>query len=214
MEYKFKIVEIFNSIEGEGSFIGYPTTFIRLEGCNLRCEWCDTTYSYDNKSFKLLSLKDILKEIKRYKTKKVCITGGEPFLTPNLPFLLINLYKEGYYLIIETNGTIFNEDLEIALREIYPKFYLVVSPKYEVKYIINKFLIKYINEFKFVVDKYISIEDILKYRNLYKVRPLILQPESNKKIFIKKALDLQKELLEFDIEARVIPQCQKFMGVK
>ncbi len=214
MEDIFNVVEIFYSVEGEGSFIGYPTVFVRLEGCNLRCEWCDTTYSYDGKTFKQLSLKKIIDEIKKYKAKRVCITGGEPLLNKNVDTLIKTVVKEGYYLIIETNGTVFNNIVEEALKSVYPNFYLVVSPKPEVKYDINKSLLKYINEFKFVVDKYITLKDILKYKNLYKLKPLILQPESNKKKFIKKALKLQEELLDKDIEARVIPQCQKFMGVK
>ncbi|RUM59732.1 MAG: 7-carboxy-7-deazaguanine synthase QueE [Persephonella sp.] len=213
MEDIFNIVEIFYSVEGEGSFVGYPTVFVRLEGCNLRCEWCDTTYSYDGKTFKQLSLKKIIEEIKKYRTKRVCITGGEPLLTKNVDTLIKAVVKEGYYLIIETNGTVFNNRVEEALKSVYPNFYLVVSPKPEVKYNINQSLLKYINEFKFVVDEYITLKDILKYESLYKLKPLILQPERNKKEFIKKALKLQEELLKKDIEARVIPQCQKFMGL-
>ena len=214
MKINFNIVEIFYSIEGEGSFIGYPTVFVRLEGCNLRCDWCDTTYSYDGKTFKQLSLENILDEIKKYKTKRVCITGGEPLLNKNISTLMYKIVEENFYLIIETNGTVFNENLEKSLKDIYPNFYLIVSPKPEVKYEINKSLIKFVNEFKFIVDKYISLKDILKYEKLYRLRTLVLQPESNKKEFIKKALKLQEELLERDIEARVIPQCQKFMGLK
>ena len=214
MEKIFNIVEIFYSVEGEGSFIGYPTVFVRLEGCNLRCDWCDTTYSYDGKTFKQLSLKKIIEEIKKYRTKRVCITGGEPLLTKDVDTLIKAVVNEDYYLIIETNGTVFSNRVEEALKSVYPNFYLVVSPKPEVKYKINQSLLKYINEFKFVVDGYISLKDILKYEKLYRLRPLILQPESNKKEFIKKALKLQEELLEKNIEARVIPQCQKFMGLK
>ena len=213
MEYR--VVEIFSSIEGEGSLIGYPMTFIRLEGCNLRCVWCDTTYSYDNKSFKILSLEEIITIVKEFKNIKVCITGGEPLITSNVHILIERLLEEEYSIVIETNGTFFSKDLEKLYSSYLDKIHTVVSPKPEANYFINKNLIPFLSEIKFVIDSTIELTDILRYRRLYEEKPLILQPESNKPDMVKKALDFQKDLLiNFNIEARLIPQCHKLLNLR
>ncbi len=211
---KFSIVEIFPSIEGEGSLIGYPVTFIRLEGCNLRCEWCDTSYSYDGKTFAELTLNQIIKEIKKYPNRKVCLTGGEPLICDNVDKLITEIVKEGYSLIIETNGTVLTEKVKSVLQKLKNSIHIVASPKPDSFYFINRELIPFVKELKFIVDEGLSIDNILLYRRYYVRLPLILQPESNKKDMINKALKLQQELLEnHNIEARVIPQIHKYMGI-
>ncbi|MDI6641058.1 MAG: radical SAM protein [Elusimicrobiota bacterium] len=99
-----KINEIFYSIQGEGPLIGMPTTFIRTTGCNLRCLWCDTKYAYE--SGKEMSVEEILKEVRKFPTKFVCITGGEPLIQPEIKFLIGRLLKSGYSISIETNGSV------------------------------------------------------------------------------------------------------------
>ena len=78
-----KLSEVFYSVQGEGKSAGVPTIFIRLQGCNLwkkgtPCNYCDTSYGWDTKKGKDKSVKDILKEVQQYGSKRVCITGGEP----------------------------------------------------------------------------------------------------------------------------------------
>lgn len=99
------INEIFMSIQGEGREIGKPTVFIRLTGCNLRCEWCDTKYAfYEGKE---MSIEDVIKEAERYKIKRVCITGGEPLLQRDEVMELMDaLLSKGYDISIETNGSL------------------------------------------------------------------------------------------------------------
>ncbi len=99
------INEIFMSIQGEGREIGKPTVFIRLTGCNLRCEWCDTKYAfYEGKE---MSIEDVIKEAERYKIKRVCITGGEPLLQRDEVLKLVDvLLSKGYDISIETNGSL------------------------------------------------------------------------------------------------------------
>ena len=99
-----KINEIFMSIQGEGLLTGLPTVFVRTTGCNLRCSYCDTKYSYDNG--KDLSINQIVKEIKNFYIKRVCITGGEPLLQEDIDHLVRILVKKGYAVSIETNGSI------------------------------------------------------------------------------------------------------------
>ena len=105
-----KVSEIFYSIEGEGIEIGRPEIFVRLSGCNLRCVWCDTKYAWYNG--KEMSVDKIIKEIKRYPCKNVSITGGEPLLQKDeLLELIRKLKKMGYWVQINTNGTIFDKEI-------------------------------------------------------------------------------------------------------
>lgn len=113
-----RIAEIFYSIQGEGPAMGRPAHFIRLAGCNLRCEGCDT----DHSTWRDLSLEDVLPEVAG---DRVVITGGEPTLQmEELSRLVDALYKEGKEVHLETNGTnvLGDEDLK-------KMHCIVVSPK-------------------------------------------------------------------------------------
>lgn len=102
-----KVVEIFKSIDGEGKRAGLPTTFVRLYGCNLRCSYCDTKYSYDdNSSVMNMTPYDILERVKMYGVKSVTITGGEPLIHKDIDILLELLITEGFNINIETNGAV------------------------------------------------------------------------------------------------------------
>ena len=79
---RLRITEIFYSLQGEARTVGLPTVFIRLTGCPLRCEYCDTTYAF--KGGEWFSLQDILSEVKKYRTKYVTVTGGEPLAQKKL----------------------------------------------------------------------------------------------------------------------------------
>jgi 7-carboxy-7-deazaguanine synthase len=102
-----RIAEIFYSLQGEGRLTGTPSVFIRTSGCNLRCVWCDTPYTSWKPQGDERSVAKILKEIKRYPTHYAVITGGEPFLSPDIPELTHGLRGEGYHITIETAGTVF-----------------------------------------------------------------------------------------------------------
>ncbi|PIZ75254.1 7-carboxy-7-deazaguanine synthase [Candidatus Peregrinibacteria bacterium CG_4_10_14_0_2_um_filter_38_24] len=100
-----QVCEIFYSIQGEGQEIGQPAIFLRLQGCNLRCKFCDTAYSQEIKKKFEISTDKILKKIKKFPAKHIVITGGEPLLQQKeLIPLLKNL--KNYFIEIETNGTI------------------------------------------------------------------------------------------------------------
>jgi len=101
-EKALKITEIFYSIQGESSRIGQRTAFIRLTGCPLRCNWCDTTYSFTGGEW--MSLNQILEKIKSFSVKYVCITGGEPLSQKNCLELVKKLYHNNYKISIETSG--------------------------------------------------------------------------------------------------------------
>jgi len=98
-----KVNEIFYSIQGEAGYAGLPCIFIRLTGCNLRCEYCDTTYAYEEgKSF---SIQEILERIQSFNCRLVEITGGEPLLQRDTTGLVSALLQEGYQVLVETNGS-------------------------------------------------------------------------------------------------------------
>ena len=97
-----RITEIFYSIQGESSTIGWPTIFIRLTGCPLRCQYCDTAYAF--KGGKKYTFESILQDIQQYQCKRICVTGGEPLAQPACYAFLSFLAEAGYHVSIETSG--------------------------------------------------------------------------------------------------------------
>jgi 7-carboxy-7-deazaguanine synthase len=116
VETRLNICEFFTSIQGESALAGYPCTFIRLAGCNLRCVWCDTRYSYDDDSAVTpMSVNDVIGQISRLPVNLVEITGGEPLLQPGTPALCAELLRRGYQVMVETNGSI---DIGVVPKEV------------------------------------------------------------------------------------------------
>jgi len=104
-----KINEIFYSIQGEGKWSGLPNIFIRTTGCNLRCSYCDTKYAYKNG--KQMDINKIIKKIKQYPCKNICLTGGEPLIQDEIKKLINTLIKNKYKICLETNGSQKIDDL-------------------------------------------------------------------------------------------------------
>lgn len=100
-----RLTEIFHSVQGEGSTVGLPTTFVRLTGCSLRCSWCDTTYSFTGGSD--WTVQAVMDRLAPIKTRRVCITGGEPLDQHEACLgLMDRLLREGYFVVLETSGSI------------------------------------------------------------------------------------------------------------
>lgn len=99
-----KINEIFYSIQGESSRVGWPTVFVRTSGCHLRCTYCDTQYAYHQGEMK--ELNEIISEIKKYPAQHICVTGGEPLLQKQVYPLMTELCDLGYQVSLETSGDI------------------------------------------------------------------------------------------------------------
>jgi 7-carboxy-7-deazaguanine synthase len=145
-----KINEIFYSIQGEGAWTGLPNIFIRTTGCNLRCSFCDTKYAY-NKG-REMTLNEMIKKIKQYPCKYVCITGGEPLLQKDIIYLIDELLKKGYKIIIETNGS-------LSIEKLVDKKSLMISldikcpssNMYENNYLENINFLKKVDQLKFVI---------------------------------------------------------------
>ena len=101
-----KVVEIFGSIDGEGKRTGQLATFIRLAGCNLRCCYCDTKYSFDASKAKEMSIDEILEECKRIGYHNITLTGGEPLIHKDVDKLIFKLCHNGFQVNVETNGSV------------------------------------------------------------------------------------------------------------
>ncbi len=103
-ESRLRITEIFYSLQGESSFVGLPTVFIRLTGCPLRCGYCDTAYAFSGGEW--MPVAEILQQIKQYNAKNICVTGGEPLAQRHCDELLTRLCDAGYQVSIETSGSL------------------------------------------------------------------------------------------------------------
>ncbi len=99
-----RITEIFYSLQGEARTVGRPTVFVRLTGCPLRCQYCDTTYSFSGGS--VYSLEQVVAQVGQWNTKQVTVTGGEPLAQRNCLLLLTELCDLGYEVSLETSGAL------------------------------------------------------------------------------------------------------------
>jgi 7-carboxy-7-deazaguanine synthase len=101
---RLRINEIFHSLQGEADCVGYPTVFVRLTGCPLRCQYCDTEYAFHSGEW--FDLDVILLRVLELKAKYVCVTGGEPLAQPNCLTLLERLCDAGFAVSLETSGAL------------------------------------------------------------------------------------------------------------
>jgi 7-carboxy-7-deazaguanine synthase len=116
-----KVCEIFTSIQGESTYAGLPCTFVRLTGCNLRCLYCDTQYSYSEGIE--MAPGEVVSRVKAAGVKLVEITGGEPLLQKEETLMLVRaLLDEGYEVLVETNGS-------LSIREIDTRAVIILDVK-------------------------------------------------------------------------------------
>jgi 7-carboxy-7-deazaguanine synthase len=101
---RLRINEIFHSLQGEADCVGFPTVFVRLTGCPLRCQYCDTEYAFHSGSW--LDLSAILDKVRSFGAQYVCVTGGEPLAQPNCLTLLKELCDSGFHVSLETSGAL------------------------------------------------------------------------------------------------------------
>ena len=206
-----KISEIFCSIQGESTYAGLPCIFIRLAGCNLRCDYCDTTYSYESDI--TLSTNDIITKVKEYDpVKLVEITGGEPLLQLEVYQLISSLHENGYTILLETNGS-------ISLKEIPEYVIKIVDVKCPGSGEENSFLIEnleFINkekdEIKFVLTNnfdYNWAKDFVMKYNLIDYE-ILFSPVSDK----LNPQDLAKWIIEDKLTVRMQLQLHKIIWDK
>jgi 7-carboxy-7-deazaguanine synthase len=101
---RLRVSEIFHSLQGEARDVGWPTVFVRLTGCPLRCVWCDTEYAFHGGQWH--SIEDIVENVAKHQARHVCVTGGEPLAQKRCLDLLARLCDAGYAVSLETSGAL------------------------------------------------------------------------------------------------------------
>lgn len=171
-----KINEIFYSIQGETSYVGAPTVFVRTTACNLRCTYCDTKYSYYEGD--LRALEDILKEIDSHGAPHVCVTGGEPLLQKEVHELMKILCDKGYKVSLETSGS-------KSIEHVDPRVKVILDVKTPESGAADSFLMENIGfstpstEYKFVICSEADLdwsENFCRQHNLFEKFMVLYSP--------------------------------------
>mgnify|MGYP003589986614 CR=1 FL=1 len=192
---KYKICEIFSSVQGEGSASGTPTIFIRFFGCNLACNFCDEPLH--KISYVEMSEVEIQARLQKFKGRHITLTGGEPTLY-NLNTLIKSLKGLGYYVSVETNG--FNLD------NIIEADYIVCSPKGDFTYS------KTVNEYKFIINRFSSLDKVME--GLDSGYKIYIQPENGMETINGINLRYCLGLLEDFPNLKLSVQLHKLIGVR
>lgn len=138
-KYRFRIVEIFQSLQGEGHNCGMDAIFLRFGKCNLNCVWCDTDYE----CFQEISFTELAAQLRKFTSKNIILTGGEPTIQRGFNELCTYLKGQGFYLAVESNGL-------RAIPEMVD--YKALSPKSAYQALYAKGMVKKANEIRIVVD--------------------------------------------------------------
>jgi len=188
-----QLAEIFYSIQGEGTYSGTPAVFVRLAGCNLACDFCDTDYSLKF----IASVNDVVRMVREAggDCPMVILTGGEPLAQSETPALIEALRADGRRVHIESNGTI--------ATELPADVWLCVSPKQRV----DPAMAARANEVKLIVDERVPTE----WLALFSQPTILLQPEGNKAKNIGIALEYAKMHPQ---RFRISLQTHKMIGVR
>ncbi len=204
---QLKIFEIFYSLQGESSRVGLPTIFIRLSGCPMRCHYCDTAYAFQGGS--MMNIEDIMGSIKKYDTRFVTVTGGEPLAQKEVLNLLKALADSDYEVSLETGGG-------ISIKEVDPRIKIILDIKtpesgeekkndWE-----NLTLIHLKDEIKFVLcsrEDYEWAKKILEQYNLTKKCSVLFSPVYQ----VLDATDLGNWILKDQLPVRMQIQLHKFL---
>lgn len=206
-----KISEIFYSIQGESTYAGLPCVMVRLNGCNLRCVWCDTRYSFDNPIE--LTKKDIIDKAESFNCKLIEFTGGEPLLQDEIYELFDYFLNKNYTVLLETNGS-------ILLNKVNKNVAKIVDVKCPDSNEGNSFNIKnleYIDknndEIKFVLaskndydwaKKFIDMHNLSGYKIILSVAGKLISPKNlaewilEDKLNVRMQLQMHKYIWGFD----------------
>ncbi len=216
-------MEIYRSVQGEGTLMGVPTTFVRFFACNLRCEWCDTKYSWSVREggwWDKISPVDVALEVERLGARHVVLTGGEPMLQRELSTLAQLLKARDHHLTVETNTTIFPAAVVplIDLWSLSPKLQSA-GESYLRHDVIERFLDALRpdqQQWKFVVrddGDEAALRELLRRYPVFAERrlPIVLQPEGdvanlNYPAALEYLADRVRDPFWDDYYVRVLPQ--------
>jgi len=204
---QLKITEIFYSIQGESTFVGLPTVFIRLTGCPLRCTWCDTEYAFSGGQW--MDIDSIIAQAKQHQTPYICVTGGEPLAQKRCLQLLDKLIEHGFTVTLETSGA-------LPLVNVNDKVITIMDLKAPGSGEEQKNLYENINyldakdQIKFVLKDrtdYHWCQDIIQRYNLTDKCEVLLSPVAN----TLKAADLAQWILDDKLLVRMQLQLHKIL---
>ena len=202
-----KINEIYKSIQGESTYTGIPTIFIRTSGCPLRCSFCDTTYAFFEGS--KMSIEGVLEKITTFNTSYICITGGEPLIQKDIFELMHILCDKKYNVSLETSGA-------LSCQKVDPRVKKIVDVKTpdsgekesflleNLEYIDNK------DEMKFVICSQKDFDWAIKFveqHHLLKKCVVLFSP-SHKEVSAKW---LAENILSENLEVRLQIQTHKYI---
>ena len=196
------VCEIFTSLQGEGANFGHLATFVRLAGCNLSCDFCDTDFSFGEK----YTLDELVSAVRKEGTSFLIWTGGEPLLQLTEETLL-RFKRLGYRQAVETNGT---------KRPPEGLDYISCSPKVDLQTLWKNFEGIEVGEFRYPVAKGLeipSIDDLPSARN-YFLSPIFEgKADSGKELFSQDNLALCMDLIRKDPRWRLSVQMHKFLRI-
>ncbi len=228
------ISEIFYSLQGEGKLAGKPSIFVRLAGCPIRCDWCDTGYAWDENSSARIPIDMILKQITdiQYQLcnasmkcnanincgakniRDIVITGGEPLAHYGIECLTNELVNSNFYVTIETSGA-FLRQLECSLMSISPK---LDNPRYQLKPNVIRQLISQSDDYqlKFVISERNELEKISEFLKMCKFverDKIMLMPRAKTKTEYDKIAPIIANLaIEYNF--RFSPRLHIALGLK
>lgn len=171
---------VFTTLQGEGRYVGRPSTFVRLSGCNLRCEWrnpdgsttrCDTPYSSFTPEHNPRSIDDILQQVVNAGVEHVVVTGGEPYLQTEVAALIDHLVDAGHFVTVETNGTIYRPSRAqyVSLSPKLPSSRAINGWKTEaiVPEALRSFMQHHTYQLKFVINDPTDFDEVERFRLEY-----------------------------------------------
>ena len=202
-----RISEIFYSIQGESSRTGWPTVFIRLTGCPLRCHYCDTAHAF--KGGEMMTIDEILRQTASYQTSYVTVTGGEPLAQPNCINLLTSLCDEGYKVSLETSGALDISEVDHRVMNILD-LKTPDSGEHDKNLMSNLSYLKPTDQIKFVICSREDFDwacEIIRTHQLEKLCELLFSPVWNT-LPVEK---LAEWLLESHLNARLQVQMHKII---
>jgi 7-carboxy-7-deazaguanine synthase len=168
-----KIAEIFYSIQGEGMLVGVPSVFVRTSGCNLRCSFCDSSYTSWEPQGETRTVEQILEQVASFPARHVVVTGGEPLLAPEIEALCAGLRQRGYHITVETAATVF-KPVACDLASLSPKLsnstpYEREGGRFALRHerlrlqpeVIRRFVAHADYQVKFVIDRPPDVREVL-----------------------------------------------------
>ena len=199
------ITEIFYSLQGEAKEVGIPTVFVRLTGCPLRCNYCDTAYAF--KGNNPLSIESIMEKVEKYNTQYVCVTGGEPMAQRNCLILLDTLIEAGYKVSMETSGSIdispVNKKVSVVMDLKTPSSTEQSQNRYE-----NIALLESKDQLKFVIASRLDFDWCCSILESYDVLSDVLFSPVYENL---KPVDLADWILEKQLNVRLQVQLHKLL---